>query len=140
MARTGRRTKLNPELCEAICKNIVEGNTLTYSYQKEGISKNTFYLWMKKGRESKTQSGKFYDFYDAVKKAQEEGKSNLVKGIEKHGKKNWQALAWLLERMYPSEFGRRENVKMEHKGKMEHKITGLNQLKQVIDKSLEEIE
>jgi transposase len=134
----GRPSKLNDELCQAICKNISQGNTLTYSVQKEGLSYQSFLNWMKKGEESKTQSGKFFEFFEAIKKAQEEGKNSLVTGIREHGKKNWQAMAWLLERMYPNEFGRRENVKMEHKGKLKtentHEITvksNLERLKRI---------
>lgn len=117
------RSKLTPETCEAICTSIAKGNTIKYSVMKEGIHESTFYNWMKKGEESKTQRGIYYEFFESIKKAQEEGKNHLVRGIQEHGKKNWQAMAWLLERKYPHEFGRRENVKMEHSGsvKQEHK-------------------
>lgn len=118
----GRPSKLTDELCQAICKNISEGNTLTYSVQKEGLSYQSHLNWMEKGEKSKTKSGKFFEYFEAIKKAQEEGKNSLVTGIREHGKKNWQAMAWLLERMYPSEFGRRENVKMEHSGTVEQKV------------------
>lgn len=129
----GRPSKCTKQLCEAISKNIKEGNTLTYSVQKEGITYQTFLNWMKKGEESKTQKGVYFEFFEAIKKAQEEGKSNLVTSIKEHGKKNWQALAWLLERMYPKEFGRRENVKMEHKGHLKTENTHIieNKLKRL---------
>lgn len=112
--------KLTDEMCDAICQNIKEHNTLKYSAQKEGITERTFWNWMSRGEEAK--SGKYFQFFQAIKKAQEEAKSDIVKEIKGHGKKNWQALAWLLERMYPKEFGRRENVKMEHKGKLKQEI------------------
>ena len=117
----GRPTKLDDKLCEAICKSISQGNTLTYSVQQQGISYQTFLNWKERGEKAK--SGKFFEFVEAIKKAEEEGKNFLVQGIKEHGRKNWQAMAWLLERKYPHEFGRRENVKMEHSGsvKQEHK-------------------
>lgn len=121
MATAGRKTKLTDEVCEAICKNIIEGNTVKYSVQKEGLDESTYYKWIKKGEEAK--SGKFFQFVQSIKKAKEEAKSELVKDIKAHGKKNWQSLAWLLERMYPNEFGRRENVKMEHKGELKTQNT-----------------
>ena len=118
------RSKLTEELCEAICQDLREGNTQQYAAQHNGITKQTYYNWLKKGEESKTQSGKYFDFFDAVKKAQEEGKKTLIQGIQEHGKKNWQALAWLLERMYYDEFGKKQQVEMEHSGEVKQKHTG----------------
>ena len=132
----GRPSKLTDELCDNICQNIREGNTLQYSVQKEGIHYSTYRLWMKKGEESKTQTGKFFEFYEAIKKAQSEGKNNLVKGIEEHGKKNWQALAWLLERMYPSEFGRTQRVDM--KADVKSKVEGTMTTKIIFDPSIQQ--
>ncbi len=117
----GRPSKLNDNLCNAISKNIAEGNTLRFSVEKEGVTYRTHCNWMERGEKAK--SGKFFHYFHSIKKAEEEGKNFLVRGIKEHGKKNWQAMAWLLERKYPHEFGRRENVKMEHSGsvKQEHK-------------------
>lgn len=127
----GRPTKLTDELCEAICKDVKEGNTLTFSVQRQGITYQTFLNWMKKGKESKTQSGKFFDFFEAIKKAQEEGKNTLVKAIKKAGSKNWQANAWLLERMYPDEFGRRQAVDMKADVKSKQQVEHKGQIKKV---------
>ena len=129
----GRPSKCTKELCDAICKDIKEGNTLKYSVQKQGITEQTFYNWMKKGEDSKTKSGKYFDFFDNIKKAQEEGKNHLVKGIRKHGQNTWQAQAWLLERMYPQEFGKREKVAMEHSGEIKKEVKGSVELN-VIDR------
>ena len=118
----GRRTKLTDELCTAICKNISEGNTIKYSVQKEGITYETYRRWMEKGRNAEVKSGKFYAFYVLIKKAEEEGKNFLVQGIKAHGKDSWQALAWLLERKHPQEFGKQQRVEMEHSGKIKHEI------------------
>ena len=120
----GRPSKCTKELCEAICQHIREGNTLKYSVQKEGIHYDTYRRWMQKGRNSKTKDGKFYAFFVAIKKAQEEGKNELVRGIKEHGKKQWQAMAWLLERMYYDEFGKKQQVEMEHSGEVKQKHTG----------------
>lgn len=122
--KRGRRSKLTDELCEAICQNIREGNTLKYSVQSQGITEQTFYNWMEKGEKSKSKTGKFFEFFESIKKAREEGKNNLVKGIQKHGQNNWQALAWLLERMHPQEFGRQQRVEMEHSGEIKQEHSG----------------
>lgn len=130
------RSKLTEELCEAICQDLREGNTQQYAAQHNGITKQTYYNWLKRGEESKTQSGKYFDFFDAVKKAQEEGKKTLIQGIQEHGKKNWQALAWLLERMYPNEFGRTQRVDM--KADVKSKVEGTMTTKIIFDPSIQQ--
>lgn len=117
------RSKLTEELCDKICKDIQQGGTLKYAAMHNGITEQTFYNWMKRGEESKTQTGKFFEFFESVKRAQEDGKTRLISKIEMHGERNWQALAWLLERMYPDEFGRTQRVDMRADVKSENKTT-----------------
>lgn len=50
--------KYSEEIIEKICKLLKRGNTITTTCQAVGISKETFYQWMKKS-----------DFSDAIKKA-----------------------------------------------------------------------
>jgi len=50
--------KYSEELTEKICKYLKRGNTITTTCQAVGISKETFFQWMKKP-----------DFYDSIKKA-----------------------------------------------------------------------
>lgn len=117
------KSKLTEELCDKICKDIQQGGTLKYAAMHNGITEQTFYNWMKRGQESKTQTGKFFEFFESVKRAQEDGKTRLISKIEMHGERNWQALAWLLERMYPDEFGRTQRVDMRADVKSENKTT-----------------
>ena len=58
-----RPSKLTPETQEAICQSIREGNTIKYSVQKEGITEHTYQNWTRRGRESKTQNGKYFTFF-----------------------------------------------------------------------------
>ena len=120
----GRPSKCTPELCERICKHIRKGNYPTTAAALEGIPKATMSRWMKKGRESKTQSGKYWNFWNSIKKAKYEGEAHAVEGIKAAGEKNWTAYAWLLERMYPDRWGKRQRVEMEHSGKVEKEVKG----------------
>lgn len=61
-----------------------------------GISKDTFYEWMKKP-----------DFSDQVKKAEGRCKVRNIKIIQRAARKTWQAAAWWLERKFKDEFASR---------------------------------
>lgn len=51
--------KYSAEITEKICRHLKKGNTITTTCQAVGISKDTFYEWVKKKA----------DFADAIKKA-----------------------------------------------------------------------
>ena len=68
-----------------------------------GINKDTFYDWINKDKE----------FSDRVKKGKETGKAHLLNKILQD--ESWQSKAWMLERQYPDEFGRRDRVELTQK-------------------------
>lgn len=113
-----RPTKLTPELQAEICGYIENGNTFTRACALSGISEPSFYLWKSLG-EKDIDSGKeteYSEFLEAIKRAEEKFKAWNIQQIMNAGKQSnhWQACAWLLERKYPGEFGRKERV--EHSG------------------------
>lgn len=102
-----RKTKLTPELQEEICKYIEIGVPNKQAALACGISETTFYNWIKRGEN--TNSGKYFKFLESVKKAQAKNVLRNVAIIEKAAQeKNWQAAAWILERKYPEDWGRKE--------------------------------
>jgi hypothetical protein len=72
-----------------------------------GIDETTFSRWMAAGEKGKQP---FADFAKAVKKAEEEAVRKHVAVITKAAEKNWQAAAWWLERRYPADFGKKDNI------------------------------
>ena len=116
--------------CEQIVKDIVEAiekglsNNATCDYV--GISKETFYKWIKDHS----------DFSDQVKRAQSEKKIDLLEKIKTIGEKNWQALAWILERCYPDEFG----VKVRQITSEGDKINTWQELEDAVGREMEEEE
>ena len=89
-----RKTKYNPQLVAKILKHIKNGSNLNDSAQLSGISPATFYEYM----------NQYTEFSDKVQEAISKSKEKLIKSIIKHGKTNWQAHSWLLERRYPQEY------------------------------------
>lgn len=74
-----------------------------------GITETTFYRWIDAG--GKTENQRL--LYESLKKAEADYKTALRVKIEKQGDKDWKALAWLLERQYPAEYGRVDRVQAE---------------------------
>lgn len=121
-----RARKDTPETREKILNAIREGAPFRHACMFAGISEDTFMRW----REIDP------DFADQVKLA--EGQFTMVHlhNIRQHGLPirnsrgdiiapgSWQASAWLLERKYPQEFGRRTvEVTGRGGGAIEHEVT-----------------
>lgn len=99
----GRPTKLCPEIIETITNAILAGSYIETAAALAGISKETFYDWLKKG--AVAQSGLLFEFSDAIKRAQAQAEMNDLMVINKAAKRSWQAAAWKLERKYPAKWG-----------------------------------
>ncbi|NOZ27976.1 MAG: transposase [Chloroflexi bacterium] len=109
----GRRTKLTPEVQEKICNFVRQGLTYEVAARAAGISESTFYRWRRRGEGAR--SGKFRQFWEALKKAEAEAESSLVQQIQKEARGGtWQAAAWILERRYPERWAKRDRVEHEH--------------------------
>lgn len=82
-----------------------------------GIHKDTYYRWMRKGREEREHIdngkrprktyGLYLRLYDAVIKAQADAEVRDLAIISKAAEDHWQAAAWKLERRNPDRWGRR---------------------------------
>lgn len=105
MARVGRPSKLTPETVEKMTRCLGLGMNYEQSCTYSGIDYTTFRKWMQKGEAAK--SGEYFDFFDAIKRAEIDGLHRDLEIIESAGQKgNWTASAWRLERKYPNQFGK----------------------------------
>jgi transposase len=96
----GRPSKRTPESEERILDALRDGQTKSAAAAHGGISESTLYAW----------AADFPEFSEALEKAENTGKYKLISEIR--ADKSWQAKAWLTERRWPKEFGRREHVEM----------------------------
>jgi len=132
MARTGRPTKLTPQLATKIHNVIAIGLTLEEASLVCGVAESTLYRWQQRGAEAR--SGLYYDFRELVKRARSESQANALASIERamRGERatrtivrrykdgstetrtedyyiltpQWTAAAWRLERSNPERWGR----------------------------------
>ncbi|PTM58370.1 hypothetical protein [Desmospora activa] len=109
--RAGRKSKLTPELIDKATKLIAAGNYVGTVCNYLGIGETTWYRWMSEGE--KATRGRYREFRDAIKRAESAAEMRAVNGIVQAGSKNWQALAWYLERKHPDRWGRREQMNLE---------------------------
>lgn len=101
----GRPTKLTPETQKRIVDGIRMGATYELAAQYGGVSYDTFNNWIKAGVDAK--SGSYFEFFNAVKRAEGEAAIGWLAKIEKAANDGeWQAAAWKLERRYPQNYGR----------------------------------
>lgn len=114
-----RPSKFNPERIEKIIKLIRLGNFAETAAAAGGISKQTYYNWLAKGREERERldmtGGKpratekpFLEFFDAVEEARAEAEARMVAQITTAAQDptKWQAAAWWLERVAPQKYGK----------------------------------
>jgi len=107
--KIGRKTKLTPEVQTAIVQAVARGLPYCHARRLAGVGRSTFFNWMALGENLRV--GTLYrDFRDAVKRADAQFVVEALGHIQAAGKKQWQAYAWLLERRFPEDFGRREYV------------------------------
>ena len=76
--KTGRPSKLTPELLAEITKRIAEGDTPEDAAELTGIAPSTFYDWMVRG---KSGDEPFGSFRRAVTRALAEFRSNAVRTV-----------------------------------------------------------
>lgn len=113
------KLKLTDEMIANAVKGIEEGNYACTVALALGISERSFWRWLEKGE--KANSGIYSRFWHAIKKAEGIREKELLGIIRKAANRNWQAAAWMLERMAPEKFGRRERI--QHEGVEDKPIT-----------------
>ena len=107
------RLESEPELGNKICALLEKGVPRVHACNQFGVAEKTFYNWINKYKES-VSSGKedniYYQFGKAVKEAESKFIERNLQVIQVASLKSWQAAAWLLERRFAEDFGRKEKV------------------------------
>lgn len=107
--KTGRPSKLSPEVMAAFIDSLEKGNYLETAAAYAGIARQTIYDWMRKGARGEGQE--YVEFLDTMKKAQAQAEVAALDRIERAGE--WQAAAWRLERKFPARWGQRVRVTVD---------------------------
>lgn len=106
--RRGRPSAFTPQKARIILNAIRQSLSYKQAAALARISYMTFNRWRSEG-ESDDAPKPLRDFCDQLKATEAELANSLVKMIFDSGKAgNWKAAAWILERRYPDEWGKRE--------------------------------
>lgn len=116
MARTGRSTRLTPEMAEAIVTAIRSGAPLEVAAQAVGVAPSTFWEWMARG-EGKVPRGRkstplYAEFAERVRKAEAEVHILTIGTVRSAvlERRNWQAaLSWMKLR-WPKHYAERTEL------------------------------
>ncbi len=105
MAKAGRPTKLTPDLHAEVIRLIKAGNYLETAAAMVGVERPRLRVWVRRGMNEKR--GRYHEFALDVEQAMAHAEAMDVLGIRKAGEREWTARAWLLERRFPTRWGRR---------------------------------
>ena len=95
-----------PERVDELCKAAELGATRAHAAQYAGITRATLQEWLRSDKPLHVA------FAERYREAEAHGKLALLATIRKASSKQWQAAAWMLERTWPNEYGRRERVEV----------------------------
>jgi transposase len=109
--KPGRKTKLTPELHQELVRRVRDGSFVGVAARACGISRDAWQRWQRRGREE--GEGIYADLVADMEEASAVAESAaLAKLLSLAGSKErtqWQALAWFLERRFPSRWAKRSD-------------------------------
>lgn len=100
---------LTPETQTAIALAVAAGAPIPIAAASVGVPKSTWRNWLAKGREGIEPYAAFLEAMESAKAAFAAG---AVRKIAAAGEFDWHPLAWLLERRFPHQFGRRQALEL----------------------------
>ena len=93
------------KVCNAVKLGMSIGRAATYA----GISRQSYYDWRKLGKEK--PDSMYGLFLENIRKAESEAEIKLLIDIQKD--EAWQSKAWILERRFPNEWGRKDALSVK---------------------------
>jgi hypothetical protein len=139
--RTGRQTKLTPQVQEQLCQAVALGVSVTSAAAYLGIGKSAILEWLQRGQgchPSRGRTSLYADFVESIEKARAQdelrrmgrleqaarGGQVVSEKITRYGdgrevierqytRPEWTADAWVLERTRPDQYGRRDRLAVQ---------------------------
>lgn len=96
-----RFTEMSPRLMEEFVNRFQQGATICMACDTVGLRREDYYRWKKQAEEGREDRELLFK---KIRAARSDYLWSCVKDIKAAGKKQWQANAWLLERMDPENF------------------------------------
>jgi len=97
------RGKLKPEVKEKLFRALRLGSYIETAANYAGITRQTLYNWIDRGRKEESP---YHEFVKELDQVMAEAELRDLAIITEAAKEQWQAAAWRLERRYPDRWGR----------------------------------
>lgn len=107
--KPGRPTLLNPTRQAALLKAIEQGMPLKHAAAMAGMSYDTLNAWQKRG-ENESAPEQFRQFCQLLRHSQAVAMQVHLSSICDSAKRDWRAAAWMLERRFPEDFARQQQL------------------------------
>lgn len=112
--KAGRPSKLNDDVQKVIVDALVRGNFQNVAAELAGVDNATICRWMEKGQREEPEFARYREFREAILVANAEAQDAQITRINRAARDGtWQAAAWLLERRFPDQWGRKDKVQHE---------------------------
>lgn len=108
--------KVGSEICERVAKGVPK----SYAARASGVAPNTVLEWERRGRGDDERPTTELTRWFAGEMEKAVARFIESKVVEISNDEAWQAKAWMLERRFPDEFGRREIQRYE--GVVDHTV------------------
>lgn len=107
--KPGRPTLLNPTRQAALLNAIEQGMPLKQAAAMAGMSYDTLNAWQKRG-ENESAPEQFRQFCQLLRHSQAVAMQVHLSSICDSAKRDWRAAAWMLERRFPEDFARQQQL------------------------------
>jgi hypothetical protein len=111
--KTGRPSKLTPEVKETIIQALRAGNYAETAARVAGIGPSTFFLWKQKGEAGEQP---YADFLEAIAAAEAVAESRAVAIIANAMLQDAKHAEWFLERKLQKRWGRHDRTEVVGEG------------------------
>lgn len=103
-----KKCKITPEMIENLRECIKIGMSYSATSAALNISEDTFYSYMRKGKEGLSP---YAAFYGAVREAEAELMKDCLTRLRKVADTgNMESIKFILERRFPNEWGKKDNI------------------------------
>lgn len=115
----GARTLFTPDRLERFAQALELGSTIRHACAYAGFAERTYYGWQKDAEDN--PDSPYAEILTIRREAEARGMMANLARIQKAAKEGtWQAAAWMLERKWPQDYGRRA---VDHRAEI--KVEGL---------------
>lgn len=106
LGKLRKHTVFKPETVDRLIAMLRAGSYMNVACAAAGISRQTYQVWMTRGKSGESADAPFAEFRERVEQAFAEAETVLTTRIAAASRENWQAAAWLLERRHPERWAR----------------------------------